>query len=366
MAKTCKHRKIEIRFPIRDGLTALAFSQFILGVALPSAASAQTTNPRSASIVKVSAPQPSYQALSAMLAKDPQNATAYYMRGCILMKAGNQAALKDFERASQLAPGTRIEQYSKLAIARLTPPAPTQASDQATDVSDEDAVEEPKVKGEAPNSTVALIRKQAELAHDRELQRGRLEAQEEVNKADNQAKTAQERLQRQAMEAALGKYGGEQRMDPYAFVSPAQVDAFRAQAAATAERVRNLGKLKAGIKEQEGREKADEIDYQADNLERQLKDDHPLSGIKLNPVGTNLYTRNYALVPPTVKAVKAEALPLPGLALKNSSGQFNSKATSLNLSKSSLTSQTTDAHGNLIKASVKGQLIPSRTASKEH
>jgi hypothetical protein len=85
----------------------------------------------------------------------------------------------------------------------------------------------------------------------------------------------------------------------------------------------------------------------------------------LNPVGTNLYTRNYALVPPTVKAVRAEALPLPGLHAKNSSGQFNSKATSLNLSRSSLTSQTTDAHGNLIKASVKGQLIPSRKPPKE-
>jgi hypothetical protein len=365
MAESLEHRKIQIMVQVREGLATLAISQFIFGAAFPWPAWAQTTNPKSASIVKVSAPQPSYQTLSAMLVKDPKNATAYYMRGCILMKAGNQAALKDFERACQLAPGTRIEQYSKLAVARLTPPAPNQASDQSSDLSQEDASEEPKPKEAAPNSTVALIRKQAEQAHNRELQRGRLEAQEEVAKAENQAKTAQERLQRQAMEAALGKYGGEPRMDPYTFVSPAQVDAFRAQAQATAERVRNLGKLKAGIKEQEGKEKADEIDYQADNLERQLKDDHPLSGIKLNPVGTNLYTRNYALVPPTVKAVRAEALPLPGLHAKNSSGQFNSKATSLNLSRSSLTSQTTDAHGNLIKASVKGQLIPSRKPPKE-
>ena len=85
------------------------------------------------------------------------------------------------------------------------------------------------------------------------------------------------------------------------------METLRSQAAATGERLKQLGNLKAAIKEQESKEKAEEIQQQADNLEEQLLNDRPhqRSVIKLNPVGTNFYVRNYSSVHPLIVPLQA-------------------------------------------------------------
>jgi hypothetical protein len=65
--------------------------------------------------------------------------------------------------------------------------------------------------------------------------------------------------------------------------------------------------MKATIKEQEAQAKQDEIQNQANNLEDQLVNDRPhqISQVKLNPVGTNLYIRNYSSAHPPVVPLRA-------------------------------------------------------------
>jgi hypothetical protein len=158
-----------------------------------------------------------------------------------------------------------------------------------------------------PLGTLDLIRKQADLAKNRAVEAGQKEAESEVEKANNQARALQERAERQAREAAAAR--GHVGSEATIFAPQEQIDAARSQAALAGERLKEIGKLRAEMEERQSREKAEEIERQAQNLQDQLLHERPSQNqeIRLNPVGTNLYVRNYLSVPSKVAPLHARA-----------------------------------------------------------
>jgi hypothetical protein len=139
-----------------------------------------------------------------------------------------------------------------------------------------------------PANTLETIRKQAVLARKRALDMGKAEADGERSWSENAANSMREKAERSLAQPR----GSTEAVS----VSPEEAAAMRARASADGDRLRAIGKWRASVAEMESREKADEIDQQAQNLQERLLDEKksPYTSVKLNPVGTNLYIRNYA------------------------------------------------------------------------
>jgi hypothetical protein len=188
------------------------------------------------------------------------------------------------------------------------------------------------------------------LAKHRAEEAGQREAEGEVSKSNNQAQAAREAAERRAREAAAasGRVGSE----PSGFAPQELTEAARRQAAIDIERLQQLGQIRAGIKEREAKEKADEIERQAANLADQLLNDRPsaMQEVKLNPVGTNLYVRNYLSVPSKVAPLRAQAGKINDLPTKN-----NGRSTA-----ASITQATTNNHGRSDK--ITGKLLDKQSS----
>ncbi|MBX9666517.1 MAG: CDC27 family protein [Candidatus Obscuribacterales bacterium] len=168
-----------------------------------------------------------------------------------------------------------------------------------------------------PPGTLELIRYQVTKAKERALEAGQRDADDDVKKADNQARSEHERVERLANEQGRNSAVVHQ-----------QLEVLRQRAAVNAENLKQLGAAKAAMKEQESKEKADNLERQAEELEDQLVNDRQSrnGGMRLNPVGTNLYTRNYVKVPPAVKPLRAQTQCLPDPeAFKSVSTMLNSR-----------------------------------------
>jgi len=287
--------------------------------------------------------------LNSAIRTNPSEATAYYLKANCLVKLGRlPEAITAYSLAERLSPKSKIAEYSRTARLRidslLSKAAAQEQGDDTTDAAKPDSL---------PPGTLQLIRKQAALARESAARTGAAEAENEVQKASFQAKSVQERAERTA--ALRGNSGNE----PVA-LSPQEMEAARTQAAGAAEQLKELGNLKAAIKEQESKEKADEIQQQADNLEDQLVNDRPhqRSVIKLNPVGTNFYVRNYSSVQPLMVPLHApEAKSLSGdsdtsLRSLEGTGRINNKTATGKIR------STAGLAGTHSVTSVRGKVLP--------
>ena len=133
----------------------------------------------------------------------------------------------------------------------------------------------------------------------------------------------------------------------------------RSRAQASAEQLRRMGEARAAFKEQEAKDKAEILQRQAEELEEQLINDRPYKNreVKLNPIGTNLYTRNYSSTRPPVKALDAQAYTLPGDAgmRKTSATMSSSRGGTLPVVPGRASS---GGSGTKAEAKVKGQVVP--------
>jgi len=301
-------------------------------------------------------PSGSLRVLDPLLRANPGDASAHYLKAnCLVLLKKNAEAFNEYSLAERLAPKSAIAAYCHNARVKLDQVLKQEETDQAPNA-DEAQTTPPGV----PPGTLELIRKQAELAKGRAVETGKAEAENEMTKANYQAKTAQERAERQAAEMAAQRSGGGSEQS--VLTSPEQLSAARSQAAANAERLKQVGKWKAEMKEQEYQEKADEIERQAAGLQDQLLHKHHSRNqeIELNPVGTNLYIRNYSSVPPSVAPLHAQAASMVG-AVKSTSAS----ASTADIKAKSLTgahSSQATGQGTLDKravTSVKGQVLPN-------
>ena len=297
------------------------------------------------------------------LRKIPNDGAAHYLKANCLIKLGRLAeASREYSLVIKLAPDSVISTYSKNALKSIEA-LPADQRNLVPDASGKGiSTRTTAAQGKVPAGTLELIRFQAARAKEHALQSGDSASKDERLKADSQGKAERERVER------LSQSGGARGDHPP--VSAAELEAMRIRAAANAEHLKQVGEAKAARHERESHEKSEELQRQAEDLERQLTDENynKHRDIKLNPVGTNLYVRNYAKIPPTVKPLRAQAESLSGsINSKQTSAQMRSNKASDNASDnaSGNTSGTlrTSAIGqgnNSIQreAKVKGEVIP--------
>ncbi len=207
----------------------------------------------------------------------------------------------------------------------------------------------PDGKAKIPAGTLELIRYQAARAKEHAAAVGNSASQAERAKADLQGRAERDRVEK------MNQSGGA-RPDATP-VSPAEMAAMRERAEQYAEYARRVGEAKAAQKEREAEEKSAELQRQADELENQLTDENYNRNrdIKLNPIGTNLYIRNYSRIPSTVKPMRAQAASLVGTASsQQTSGRF------LPTDNSKSINRKTVGQGKPIvrKTNVRGEVLP--------
>ncbi len=280
------------------------------------------------------------------LKKLPNDGNAHYLKANCLMKLGRLAeASREYALVTKLSPGSVISTYSKNA----------QKSIEALPAGQRNLVTAGAngagtASGKVPPGTVELIRFQAARAKEHALESGTAASKDELQKADSQGRSEKERVER------LSQSGGARADAPP--VSAAELAAMRERAAAHAEYLKQVGAAKAARHEREAQEKSQELERQAEDLERQLTDENynKHRDIKLNPVGTNLYVRNYSQIAPTVKPMRARAESLSGSA---TSQQTSAQMQSSNASGSINRNAIGQGNGSVRRETkVKGEVLP--------
>lgn len=256
----------------------------------------------------------SVQCVDLHLRKIPKDGAAHYLKAnCLMSLARLTEASKEYRLVIKLAPDSVIADYSRNALKRIESMPPEQrssverarASSSATGAQNSASA---KVVGtkKVPPGTLELIRFQAARAKEHAIESGNSASKGERLKAESQGKAGIESAER------FSQSGGQRADLPP--VSAAELQAMRDRAAQNAEILKQIGAAKAARHEREAQEKSAELQRQAEDLERQLTDDeyNKHRDIKLNPVGTNLYVRNYSKIAPTVKPMRAQAQSLNG------------------------------------------------------
>ncbi|MDZ4838129.1 MAG: hypothetical protein SGJ27_30470 [Candidatus Melainabacteria bacterium] len=250
------------------------------------------------------------------LAKSPKDPSAHYLKANCLVKLKKLPdAIHEYALVEHFAPNTKLAAQAKSAGAKLEL-FQLQSSAKVSGEQNGGKVN-PK---HLPPGTIDLIRKQAVQARNRAIEMGQAEAGNEVSKAANQAKAELDRAERMAQ--------GAQHRGDVTGASGYDAELARNRAQANADQLKQNGEIRAAWKEQEAREKAEILERQAEELEEQLVNDRPYKNrsVKLNPVGTNLYTRNYSSAKPPIKQLDAQAYTLPGDAgMRRTSATVNGK-----------------------------------------
>ncbi len=198
--------------------------------------------------------------------------------------------------------------------------------------------------------TLELIRYQAARAKEHAAAVGNAASQAERAKADLQGRAEKDRVEKMSQSG-----GARTDLTP---LSPAEMAAMRERAEQYAEYTKRVGEAKAAQKEREAEEKSAELQRQADDLENQLTDENYNRNrdIKLNPIGTNLYIRNYSRIPSTIKPMHAQAASLSGTA---SSQQTSARFLSTDNSKCSNRKTVGQGKSIVRKTNVRGELLPA-------
>jgi hypothetical protein len=311
---------------------------------------------------------------------------AHYLMANCLLKIGRMTdASKEYYAAESLAPHSKMAEYSRTARTRINAmqAVPSKTSSTIINSSDDDddaANEDDKTsvgtsatasvnnagnaskmtdaksantkitngKGASGNAamppgTLELIRKQAVLAKRMAIENGAAEAEAERQKGIYEAKSLQEKAERNAARSA----GSNEPVT----VSPEERERLKAEASVTGEHLKQIGNWKASIVEEWSHEKSDEIQRQAEQLQEQLTDDRP-SNMKLNPVGTNLYIRNYAKPPLTPLHAEAKSIST------RTAGTLSSKQTGLTLhSNAAQTTAGLANHRSQTVVTVEGKIL---------
>lgn len=276
--------------------------------------------------------------VDAILKKQPKDPSAHFLKANCLVKLKKlPEAVHEYALVEHYSPGSKLAAQAKGAGAHLV--SLQLKSSVATDTNAE------KRWKHLPPGTIELIRKQASQASLRATEMGQTEADDEVKKASYQARSEQERAERMIQTS-------QQRGDA-AGVSGYEAELIRNRAQANAEQLKRNGDIRASWKEQDAKDKAENLQQQAEELEAQLINDRPsrFGTVKLNPVGTNLYTRNYSSTRAPVKPLDAQTLTLPDVGSRHTSASMSS-------SQQFKTTQGVGAKGKYTETKVKGQVVP--------
>ena len=310
----------------------------------------------------------SKKSLEEIVHYDSQNIFArYLLANCLLALKRLPEASHEYELVVHLGPKTPYADQARKAIKQIEASQLSRAastvrtlsdnqSDEADMMDNSDSeskrVETKSSPSHLPPGTLELIRAQTAKARERAIQTGRAEADGEKHKAEVQGKSERERVERLINNG--GSRGDQQGL------SGADLAALRNRAAQNAESLRQLGEAKAAWKEREARDKAEGLQRQAQELEEQLvNNDRDYKGrtVKLNPIGTNLYIRNYSSAKPAVKSLDAQARILPAITDETSTAaQLGSTSAQLNFAKSRRSAP--GGGGTRTETKIEGEVLP--------
>lgn len=290
------------------------------------------------------------------LRKIPNDGAAHYLKAnCLMSLARLTEASSEYRQVIKLAPDSVISDYSRNALKRIDAmPSEQRSSVERTNTASlrNGSATQGSARSttkKVPPGTLELIRFQAARAREHAIESGNSASKGERLKAESQGRAGIESAER------FSQTGGQRADLPP--VSAAELQAMRDRAARNAEILKQIGDAKAARHEREAQEKSAELQRQAEDLERQLTDDeyNKHRDIKLNPVGTNLYVRNYSKIPPTVKPMRAQAQSLNG-ALTGQ--QTAAQLRSTNGAAALHTGASGQGAGVLRETKVKGEVIP--------
>lgn len=264
--------------------------------------------------------------------EDPDNALIhYYLADTFVRTQQHARAIKEYGTCYKLKPRGTVAEYCKKALSAYKHPLPSLHRGAGTAGS---AVAE-YLAGSMPLKsdqdeliarTKSLIRQELKLEKSKHQQLYECYSQAALQQAEKEMQKISEEAGREmeaVSEPQMIMLGRTVRyMPPDAEVARARIEEIKRQLAERSERVRGVAQAKAESYKRWSRERQDSLEEVAANLESQLDEPVGPSGVKLQPIGTDLYTRYYGSVrsaqkafgnrPPVVRVVAPEA-PAPAL-----------------------------------------------------
>lgn len=236
--------------------------------------------------------------------EDPTNAlTHYYLADALVRTGHHDQAIEEYAICYRISPAGRISDYCRRALTGYRQPLPEKVAG---------AGDTTGGGGQAGSSNVVRpvsdeawviarakshIRREAAYEKSKHHQSGECFALGAIAQAETEAGRIQDEASRD-IEAAMqppvmviGRMVRQLPVDPE--LVRQRVEEIRQRAAERTETARRRGQVRADHYKQISRERQTALDEVVANLETQLEQPVSHSGVKLQPVGTDLYTRFY-------------------------------------------------------------------------
>jgi len=233
-------------------------------------------------------------------AANPYDARIHYYRANALVKLGrHKEAIREYGVAYSLDPGGDCASYCEAALEAYGLESPRQVAERT-------AVDTRSITASDINDARVRISLQAQEATGRLLRSGQQEAAFQQRLGDIQAQrigdnaAAEIASIRSSVLLGVGFRRSRFGAQPFFFrqvgFTPgqsAQADLIRQQAASAQASARRTAQIQAQRAAEIAAEKARLLDETAANLQSQMLEASLPGSVTLNPVGTNLYVRNY-------------------------------------------------------------------------
>ncbi len=253
--------------------------------------------------------------------QNPSDAMSrYYLANCLVHLKRHKEAMKQYQMCYQLEPYGVVSGFCRRALLAYNVPLESPRLAVLPSASKRPAEQPPGENSKQFDSALMMIRRQAEM----EKSRNRDYADDLAKNVVESGKVKARRIKARAEDEIRYLYSGGPYADDRGTVRGQMAPIWRLRPVDQqyvkdqADQIRKEAEDRAKVEEQLSEEKSkeykswsqnrqDTLDQVADNLESQLKGKTVEEGVKLNPVGTGLYVRNY--VSPKGRSKYADARP---------------------------------------------------------
>lgn len=245
-----------------------------------------------------------YQQAVVALAKasgaEPLNAMVhYYLANALVFTRDHEEAIKEYRLCYLLDPRSPVAGYCRKALSLYQQPLPGENEARLLRDAQGSAAGGSGAGEQAPDleKTCSVIRRQLAYEKGKHVSIGEANARVELSGGEERARQIDQ--QAQAEISALyspNSWVGPFRFNPYAndaALLKAREEQIRNAAKDREEQARRMAQMRADSCKSKEKEASSALDEVADNLERQLAQTSSSSGVKLQPVGTDLYVRYY-------------------------------------------------------------------------
>jgi TolA-binding protein len=229
------------------------------------------------------------------IAKNPKDACAHYLLGNVLFAEKRLAdAAKEYQQAATLAPNSAVGQYSRLALSTVASSGTPATLRQPALVSPQSSLAADDPEKEAMKSSVRAISRQADQQQQElsEECQGRL--RDIQRDADNQL--SQMKAEMESKQAANGQatYGYNRFGRRFIIYDPGPANsAIQDEYQRKMDAVRNEASKKSDELTAYFKTRQSSVNESALRIDKGYLTPDQNSRVKISPMGTNMYTRNY-------------------------------------------------------------------------